>query len=296
MFLFTCSRCWLRVDNHFIWSFIGPVTFIIVVSFKICASVGSVFFWFFYRREALETVYRFSLHVCWQPLSSAFSDQFAWKESGPIIADTRTSVSTQLWNPMKSELLSSNNAELFGPLVSTREYSPSCNQEEKSFQAWRSFAQWENKGDDGEGWVGGEHGSNEWVGQTTITRVHCPTEDHDTSPANPGTQTSPSSLLNISCRVHRVRRKLTTHVQKRWEQTHGECPCRNMHVNESNGCINMQNHERSCMDSCTGFMCFIWQRSKRPENCGGWLLRDQACRGGGVFWGGSICSFLQSAS
>ncbi len=27
-----CYRCWLSVDNHFIWSFIGPVTFIIMVS------------------------------------------------------------------------------------------------------------------------------------------------------------------------------------------------------------------------------------------------------------------------
>ena len=27
-----CRRCWLSVDNHFIWSFIGPVTFIIMVS------------------------------------------------------------------------------------------------------------------------------------------------------------------------------------------------------------------------------------------------------------------------
>lgn len=27
-----CHRCWLSVDNHFIWSFIGPVTFIIMVS------------------------------------------------------------------------------------------------------------------------------------------------------------------------------------------------------------------------------------------------------------------------
>ncbi|CDR00442.1 unnamed protein product [Oncorhynchus mykiss] len=28
----TPRACWLRVDNHFIWSFIGPVTFIIMVS------------------------------------------------------------------------------------------------------------------------------------------------------------------------------------------------------------------------------------------------------------------------
>lgn len=29
MFRFSC---WLRVDNYFIWSFIGPVSFVIVVS------------------------------------------------------------------------------------------------------------------------------------------------------------------------------------------------------------------------------------------------------------------------
>uniref|UniRef100_A0A4W5MZU7 Adhesion G protein-coupled receptor L2-like n=1 Tax=Hucho hucho TaxID=62062 RepID=A0A4W5MZU7_9TELE len=38
----TQKACWLRVDNHFIWSFIGPVTFIIMVSHVIlcvCACV-----------------------------------------------------------------------------------------------------------------------------------------------------------------------------------------------------------------------------------------------------------------
>lgn len=213
MFVFECCRCWLRVDNHFIWSFIGPVTFIIVVSFKICACVGSVNF--FLRREALETVYRFSLHVCWQPLSSAFSDQFAWKGSGPIIADTRTSVSTQLWNPMKSELLSSNNAELFGPLGSTREDSLPAIRTRNHFRHEGHLLSGKTRVMLVDG--GGQHGSNEWVGPTTITRAHCPAEDHDTSPANPSTQTSPSSLLNISCRVHRVHHKLTTCVQKRQE-------------------------------------------------------------------------------
>lgn len=32
----TPHRCWLRVDNYFIWSFIGPVSFVIVVSLLIC--------------------------------------------------------------------------------------------------------------------------------------------------------------------------------------------------------------------------------------------------------------------
>lgn len=34
--LCVCSvcRCWLRVDNYFIWSFIGPVSFIIMVLFS----------------------------------------------------------------------------------------------------------------------------------------------------------------------------------------------------------------------------------------------------------------------
>lgn len=30
--LFFHTSCWLHVDNYFIWSFIGPVTFIILVS------------------------------------------------------------------------------------------------------------------------------------------------------------------------------------------------------------------------------------------------------------------------
>lgn len=201
---FTPYRCWLRVDNHFIWSFIGPVTFIIVVS---CKFVHACDNFLFFERKAQRIVYRFlSLRLCWQPLSSAFSDQFAWKESGPIIADTRTSVSTQLWNPLKSELVSGNNLKLFGPCCTSREYSPACNQEEKSFQAWRSFAQWENKGDGGGGWGwGGEHGSNEWVGQTTITTAHSPAEDYDVSPANPRARTSPSSPFNISCTALGVR-------------------------------------------------------------------------------------------
>ncbi len=121
---FAPSRCWLRVDNHFIWSFIGPVTFIIVVSCNFVHVCDKFSFFFFFQRKALKTVYRFSLFRCWQPLSSAFSDQFAWKESGPIIADTRTSVSAQLWNPLKSELVSSNNLKLFGPCCTSREYSP----------------------------------------------------------------------------------------------------------------------------------------------------------------------------
>ena len=31
VFLCPMSRCWLRVDNYFIWSFIGPVSFVIMV-------------------------------------------------------------------------------------------------------------------------------------------------------------------------------------------------------------------------------------------------------------------------
>lgn len=121
---FAPYRCWLRVDNHFIWSFIGPVTFIIVVS---CKFVHVCDNFLFFERKAQRIVYRFlSLRLCWQPLSSAFSDQFAWKESGPIIADTRTSVSTQLWNPLKSELVSGNNLKLFGPCCTSREYSPAA--------------------------------------------------------------------------------------------------------------------------------------------------------------------------
>lgn len=159
--------------------------------------------------------------MCRQPLSSAFSDQFAWKESGPIIADTRTSVSTQLWNPMKSELLNSNNAELFGPLGTTREYSLQSRGEIVS--GMKVICSVGKQG--GCWWVGGgEHGSNEWVGQTTITTVHCPAEDHDTSPANRSAQTSPSSLFNISCGVHGVcnahRHAHNVHARKQVHRTY----------------------------------------------------------------------------
>lgn len=64
-----------------------------------------------------------------------------------------------------------------------------------------------------------------------------------------------------------------THNVHALEQVHNVYPQSNMHVNESNGCKNMQNHEGSCISS-TSFMCFIWQRSKRPENCSKFLLGD----------------------
>lgn len=162
----------------------------------------------FSQRKALKRVYRFSFSLRWPPLSSALSNQFAWKESGPIIADTRTSASTQLWNPLKSELVRGNDLKLFGPCCTSRAPSPPAIREEKSSQAWRSSAQWENKGDDGGD--GGEHGRNEWVGQTTITTAHSPAEDHDTSPANRSALASPSSLFNISCGAMGVH---NTHTQ-----------------------------------------------------------------------------------
>lgn len=60
---------------------------------------------------------------------------------------------------------------------------------------------------------GVEHGRNEWVGQTTITTAHSPAEDHDTSPANPSTRTSPSSPFNISCGAMGVHNRYThTHT------------------------------------------------------------------------------------
>lgn len=108
-----------------------------------------------------------------------------------------TSVSTQLWIPLKSELACGSNLNLFGPCWTSREHSPPTIREGKSSQAWRSFAQWENRGDGGGGGV--EDRSNEWVGQKTITTALSHAVDHDTSPANPSTLTSPSSPFNISC-------------------------------------------------------------------------------------------------
>lgn len=36
------SRCWLRVDNYFIWSFIGPVSFVIMVLALLSSSIISL--------------------------------------------------------------------------------------------------------------------------------------------------------------------------------------------------------------------------------------------------------------
>lgn len=60
--------------------------------------------------------------------------------------------------------------------------------------------------------VGVEDRSNEWVGQTTITTALSHAVDHDTSPANPSTLTSPSSLFNISCGAEHKR--FPQHVRK----------------------------------------------------------------------------------
>lgn len=191
-------RCWLRVDNHFIWTFIGPVTVIIVVSCNFCAHAW--WFLFSFKEKLWKGRFIDFLSLGASRLAASLSpDQFAWKDSGPIISDTRTSVSTQLWNPLKSELASGNNLKLFGPspYIQRILVCPAIRGRGKKLsQAWRSFAQWENKGDGG---GGSEHGSNEWVGQTAITTAHSPAEDHDTSPANPSARTSPSSPFNISC-------------------------------------------------------------------------------------------------
>lgn len=107
-------RCWLRVDNHFIWTFIGPVTVIIVVSCNFCAHAW--WFLFSFKEKLWKGGFIDFLSLGASRLAASLSpNQFAWKDSGPIISDTRTSVSTQLWNPLKSGLASGNNLKLFGP-------------------------------------------------------------------------------------------------------------------------------------------------------------------------------------
>ena len=90
--------------------------------------------------------------------------------------------------------------------------------------------------------VGGEQGSNEWVGQTTISTAHIPAEDHDASPANPSTWTSPSSPLNISCGVlgvHNVHRQAHNIRAHRPEQMTRTYAYGNTNLNLSKGCKNM---------------------------------------------------------
>lgn len=41
MSAYVMNRCWLRSDNYFIWSFLGPVGAIITV--RVCASIEMVF-------------------------------------------------------------------------------------------------------------------------------------------------------------------------------------------------------------------------------------------------------------
>lgn len=180
-----------------------------------------IFFFFPLSAEAFIEVHSFS--VCGgsgggRLLSSVFSDQFAWKESVPIIADTRTSVSTQLWNLLKSELLSSNNLELFGPLRVSRVYSLPAIKRRNRFRHEGHLLSGKTR----VMLVGGEQGSNEWVGQTTISTAHIPAEDHDASPANPSTWTSPSSPLNISCGVQGVH-----NAHRQAHNTHAHRPEKN---------------------------------------------------------------------
>lgn len=112
--------------------------------------------------------------------------------------------------------------------------------------------------------VGGEHGNNEWVDQTTITTAHSSAEDHDTSPANPSTRTSPSSPFNILCGALGVHNR---HKHTHTAPAHAcmqECmhaalnkhtlrihigAYGNTHVNLSVGCKYMLNQEKCCVGS-----------------------------------------------
>uniref|UniRef100_A0A8C9X5B3 Si:ch1073-186i23.1 n=1 Tax=Sander lucioperca TaxID=283035 RepID=A0A8C9X5B3_SANLU len=59
----TQRACWLRVDNHFIWSFIGPVTFIIVVTFALLCLMGLTwsFGLFFLNESSIVMAYLFTI-------------------------------------------------------------------------------------------------------------------------------------------------------------------------------------------------------------------------------------------
>uniref|UniRef100_A0A7N6AYV4 Uncharacterized protein n=1 Tax=Anabas testudineus TaxID=64144 RepID=A0A7N6AYV4_ANATE len=59
----TQQACWLRVDNHFIWSFIGPVTFIIVVTFALLCLLGLTwsFGLFFLNESSIVMAYLFTI-------------------------------------------------------------------------------------------------------------------------------------------------------------------------------------------------------------------------------------------
>uniref|UniRef100_A0A7N8YCG5 Adhesion G protein-coupled receptor L2-like n=1 Tax=Mastacembelus armatus TaxID=205130 RepID=A0A7N8YCG5_9TELE len=59
----TQRACWLRVDNHFIWSFIGPVTLIIVVTFALLCLLGLTwsFGLFFLNESSIVMAYLFTI-------------------------------------------------------------------------------------------------------------------------------------------------------------------------------------------------------------------------------------------
>lgn len=60
----------------------------------------------------------------------------------------RTSVSTQLWNPLKSELVYRHSLKLFGPFCTSREYSPLAIRRRNHLRHEGHLLWW---------WWGGEH-------------------------------------------------------------------------------------------------------------------------------------------
>lgn len=145
--------------------------------------------------------------------------------------------------------------------------------------------------------AGGEHGSNEWVGQTTITTAHSPAEDYDTSPANPNARTSPSSPFNISCmelgvhraHIHSHTHRMCTHACIQHELNKPRVlmhtgTCENAHLNLSIGRKYMQNLEQAAL-----VIRALFGREVRDENFRWHTLRDRARGGVHMQFASSFC-------
>uniref|UniRef100_A0A674F365 Adhesion G protein-coupled receptor L2 n=1 Tax=Salmo trutta TaxID=8032 RepID=A0A674F365_SALTR len=91
----TPRACWLRVDNHFIWSFIGPVTFIIMVSHIIL-----------YGMCVSKIRYMCIIHTVWKnPGISRCVQTFDWYRTIVLFAQ-KTCVHTVFIQPIHTHILS----------------------------------------------------------------------------------------------------------------------------------------------------------------------------------------------
>uniref|UniRef100_A0A674F360 Adhesion G protein-coupled receptor L2 n=2 Tax=Salmo trutta TaxID=8032 RepID=A0A674F360_SALTR len=101
----TPRACWLRVDNHFIWSFIGPVTFIIMVSHIIL-----------YGMCVSKIRYMCIIHTVWKnPGISRCVQTFDWYRTIVLFAQ-KTCVHTVFIQPIHTHILLISNPGVV-PLV-----------------------------------------------------------------------------------------------------------------------------------------------------------------------------------